>query len=78
MSTHPYLWLGFNAFVLVLLALDLGVFHRRNHTVRVKEALVWTGVWIVLALLFGAGVWWFRGGEIGLQFLTGYLIEKSL
>lgn len=78
MSTHPYLWLGFNAFVLVMLALDLGVFHRRNHTVRVREALTWTGVWIVLALIFNLGVWQFRGEEAGLQFLAGYLIEKSL
>jgi len=77
-STHPYLWLGFNAFVLVMLALDLGVFHRKNHTVRVKEALAWTVVWITLALLFNAGVWHYRGGEAGLQFLAGYLIEKSL
>jgi len=77
-STHPYLWLGFNAFVLVMLALDLGVFHRRSHTVRVREALAWTGVWIVLAMIFNVGVWQFRGGEQGLQFLAGYLIEKSL
>ena len=78
MSTHPYLWLGFNAFVLVMLALDLGVFHRKTHTVKVKEALTWTVVWITLALLFNAGVWYYRGGEAGLQFLAGYLIEKSL
>jgi tellurite resistance protein TerC len=77
-STHPYLWIGFNAFVLVMLALDLGVFHRKNHTVKVKEALTWTVVWVVLALLFNVGVWHFRGPEAGLQFLAGYLIEKSL
>jgi tellurite resistance protein TerC len=77
-STHPSLWLGFNAFVLLMLGLDLGVFHRRNHTVRVREALAWTGVWVVLALIFNAGVWHFRGEEAGLQFLAGYLIEKSL
>ncbi len=78
MATHPTLWLGFNAFVLIMLALDLGVFHRRNHTVRVREALAWTAVWIVLALVFSLGVWQFRGEEAGLQFLAGYLIEKSL
>jgi tellurite resistance protein TerC len=77
-STHPLLWLGFNAFVLLMLAFDLGVFHRKNHTVRVREALTWTGVWVVLALIFNAGVWIFRGEEAGLQFLAGYLIEKSL
>jgi len=77
-STHPLLWLGFNAFVLIMLALDLGIFHRRNHVVRVKEALIWTAVWIALALLFNAGLWYARGEEAGLQFLAGYLIEKSL
>lgn len=78
MSTHPLLWLGFNSFVLIMLALDLGIFHRRNHVVRVKEALIWTAVWIVLALIFNAGLWYTRGEEAGLQFLAGYLIEKSL
>jgi tellurite resistance protein TerC len=77
-STHPLLWLGFNAFVLVMLAFDLGVFHRKNHTVKVKEALIWTGVWVVLALIFNVGVWQVRGEEVALQFLAGYLIEKSL
>jgi len=77
-STQPLLWLGFNVFVLLMLAFDLGVFHRRNHAIKVREALIWTGVWIVLALTFNAGVWFFRGGEAGLQFLAGYLIEKSL
>ena len=78
MSNSLYVWLGFNAFVLVMLALDLGVFHRKNHTVKVKEALIWTGIWITLALLFNVGVWHYRGPEAGLQFLAGYLIEKSL
>ena len=78
MSTHPLLWLGFNVFVLLMLAFDLGVFHRRNHTIKVREALTWTGVWVVLALIFNVGVWIVRGEEAGLQFLAGYLIEKSL
>jgi len=77
-STHPLLWLGFNAFVLLMLAFDLGVFHRKHHTVKVKEALIWTGVWVVLALIFSVGVWHYRGTETGLQFLAGYLIEKAL
>lgn len=71
-------WIGFNAFVLAMLALDLGVFHRKAHVVRVKEALAWSGVWVALALAFNALVWWTRGPESGLQFLTGYVIEKTL
>jgi tellurite resistance protein TerC len=75
---NPLLWAGFVAFVLAMLALDLGVFHREAHAVGRREALVWSGVWVGLALLFGAGVWWSFGSERGLEFLTGYLIEKSL
>jgi tellurite resistance protein TerC len=73
-----WLWIGFNVFVLAMLALDLGVFHRQAHVVRFKESLVWTVVWVVLALLFNLGLWHFAGGTVALQFLTGYLIEKSL
>jgi tellurite resistance protein TerC len=61
-----------------MLALDLGVFHRKAHEVKMKEALVWSGVWIALALVFNLIVYFWRGPEVGLQFLTGYLIEKSL
>ena len=61
-----------------MLALDLGVFHRKTHVVTVRESLVWTGVWVGLALLFNAGVWHFSGAQKGLEFFTGYLIEKSL
>ncbi len=71
-------WVGFNAFVLAMLALDLGVFHRKAHVVRVKEALVWSAVWIGLALVFNALVYYTRGQEAALQFLTGYVIEKTL
>jgi len=74
----PALWAGFVAFVLVMLALDLGVFHRKAHVVGAKEALAWSGVWVGLALLFNLGVWNWFGPERGLEFLTGYLIEKSL
>jgi tellurite resistance protein TerC len=74
----PALWMGFIAFVLAMLALDLGVFHRSAHVVRFKEALTWSAVWVGLALLFNAGIWWKFGAEAGVQFLTGYLIEKSL
>ena len=71
-------WIVFNAFVLVMLALDLGVFHRKSHTVKVKEALVWSAVWVTLALLFNAGIWHYRGRDIAMQFFAGYVIEKSL
>jgi tellurite resistance protein TerC len=72
------LWIGFNALVLALLALDLFVFHREAHEVRIKEAAIWSIFWVLLSLAFGAGVYHFRGSEAGLEFLTGYLIEKAL
>jgi len=71
-------WILFNVFVLAMLALDLGVFHRKAHEVKVKEALVWSAVWIALALLFNVGIYFWRGPERALEFFTGYLIEKSL
>ncbi len=71
-------WVGFNVFVLAMLALDLGIFHRHSHEVRVKEALIWSGVWVTLALLFNVVVYFSRGQEAALQFFTGYLIEKTL
>ncbi len=71
-------WIGFNLFILFLLALDLGVFHRRSHAVSTKEAVLWTTAWIGMALIFNAGVYYFAGPDAGLQFLTGYLLEKSL
>jgi tellurite resistance protein TerC len=74
----PALWAGFIVFVLAMLALDLGVFHRKAHEVRVKEALVWSAVWVGISLLFNVGLWWKFGTEPAVQFLTGYLIEKSL
>ncbi|MGC4120921.1 MAG: TerC family protein [Myxococcales bacterium] len=74
----PLLWAGFLAFVAAMLALDLGVFHRKAHAVRFKEALGWSAVWITLALVFNAGLWLKFGSQAGVEFLTGYLIEKSL
>lgn len=71
-------WVGFGVFVVAMLVLDLGVFHRKSHVVGVKEALLWTGMWVSLALLFNAGVWYWMGGQRGLEFLTGYVIELSL
>jgi tellurite resistance protein TerC len=73
-----WLWIGFNLFVLAMLALDLGVFHRKAHVVSLRESLTWTAVWVGLALLFNLGVWHWYGPQKGLEFLTGYLIEKSL
>ena len=77
-ETSLGLWIGFNLFILVLLALDLGVFHRKAHAVSLKEAGIWSAVWVGLSLAFTAGLYAFRGAEPALEFLTGYLIEKSL
>jgi tellurite resistance protein TerC len=74
----PALWGGFVAFVLAMLALDLGVFHRKAHVVGFREALGWSVAWIGLALAFNAFVAWRFGPQAGIEFLTGYLIEKSL
>ncbi len=78
LSGNIWLWIGFNVFVLAMLALDLGVFHRKAHTVSITEASIWSIVWITLALTFNAGLYFFSGPEPALQFFTGYLIEKSL
>ena len=71
-------WVLFNAFVLIMLALDLGVFHRKAHVIRLKEALVWSAVWIVLALCYNVIIYFWLGHRKALEFLTGYVIEKSL
>src|SRR5512138_2702929 len=83
-----WLWIGFNLFVLAMLALDLGVFHRKAHKVSIKEAAIWSVVWITLALVFNIGLYFFwdrlspastyTNSEAALAFFTGYLIEKSL
>ena len=73
-----WLWIGFNVFVLLMLAVDLGIFHRKAHEVSVKEAAGWSVVWVTLALLFNYGVYHFMGRQAGMEFLTGYLIEKAL
>jgi tellurite resistance protein TerC len=78
MIDQLWLWVGFNVFVLAMLALDLGVFHRKAHVVSLRESMGWTVVWVALALLFNAGVWHYYGSQKALQFFTGYLIEKSL
>ena len=71
-------WVVFTSIVLVMLALDLGVFHRRAHIIRLREAVVWSVVWIALSLLFNLGVYLYIGPQAGLDFLTAYLVEKSL
>lgn len=73
-----WFWIAFGVVVLVMLALDLGVFHRKAHEVHFKEAFIWSVVWIVLALIFNAAVFAIRGTQSGFEFLTGYVIEKSL
>ena len=74
----PALWIGFTIFVLAMLTIDLGVFHRKARAVKFKEALGWTVVWIGLSLIFNFGIWYYFGQQKGLEFLTGYLIEKAL
>src|SRR5271169_4701691 len=74
----PALWIGFNLFVLVALALDLGVFHRRSHKVKMREAAFWSAIWMALALLFGYFVWHWYGSERGLEYFTGYVVEEAL
>lgn len=78
MEISMWSWIGFNAFVLAMLALDLGVFHRKSHVVKLREALTWSGVWIALAMAFNLGLYFTLGEKPALEFLTGYLIEKSL
>ncbi len=74
----PLLWVGFIAFVLVMLAIDLGVFHRQAHEVSLKEAGIWSAVWVTFALLFNLGVYVWFGPQRALEFTTGYVIEKAL
>jgi len=78
MDTPILFWILFNAFVLLMLALDLGVFHRKAHEVSVKEALSWTFVWISLAMVFNVILYYWRGQQQALEFFTGYLVEKAL
>jgi tellurite resistance protein TerC len=78
MDTPIIFWILFNAFVLLMLALDLGVFHRKTHEVSLKEALTWTSVWVILALVFNAIIFYWRGQQQALEFFTGYLVEKAL
>lgn len=74
----PTLWIGFILFVVAMLAIDLGVFHKKAHEVSLKEAATWSTVWVVLAIIFNVGVFYWFGAERALEFTTGYLIEKAL
>ena len=78
MSEPLYAWAGFILFVFGMLMLDLGVFQRKSHVISIRESLLWTAFWIALALLFNLGLYYFKGKQIALEFLAGYLIEKSL
>jgi tellurite resistance protein TerC len=78
MEQKTLLWIGFNILVLILLFIDLGAFHRKDHVIKVKEALLMSGVWILLAILFNTGIYFWFGKESALQFFAGFLLEKSL
>jgi tellurite resistance protein TerC len=74
----PLLWVGFNLFVLIAFALDLGVFHRKAHKIKIREAAFWSTLWIALAVAFGYFIWHWYGAQRGLEYFTGYVIEKAL
>jgi tellurite resistance protein TerC len=78
METDLIFWGIFNLFVLLMLALDLGVFHRKSHEVGVKEAIIWTIVWFFLAMVFNVILFFWRGQQQAMEFFTGYLVEKAL
>lgn len=78
MSQQVIFWVAFNFFVITMLVLDLGVFHRKSHVIKFKESLVWCAIWISLALLFNVGIYIWDGKKMAIEFLTSYLIELSL
>lgn len=77
-SGSTWLWVGFSIFIVTMLSLDLGLFNRNAHTIRYREAWIWSGVWVTLALIFAGLVFRYQGSVRGLEFLTGYIIELSL
>ncbi|MDQ6633117.1 MAG: TerC family protein [Verrucomicrobiota bacterium] len=77
-ETSIWHWSGFIGVILIFLAMDLGLFHRQAHIVKFREALLWTSVWFLMAMLFAGGLWPLRGKEEAVEFLTGYIIELSL
>lgn len=72
------LWVVFNIFIVSMLIVDLMVFNRKPHEISIRESLIWTGIWIILAVIFGIGLYFFMSPESSLEYFTGYLIEKSL
>ena len=72
------LWIGFSVFILFMLSLDLGLFNRKAHAIRYREAVIWSVIWITFAMIFAGIVFWTQGTDLGLKFLTGYVIELSL
>jgi len=78
MPGETILWIVFGILIVVMLGLDLGIFHRRAHAVKLKEALIWSAIWISLALLFDLGIYLLTDHEKALNFLTAYLVEESL
>src|SRR5436305_498938 len=79
MSQHSiWVWVGFGAFIFLMLSIDLGLFNRKAHSTTYKEAAIWSGVWVSLALIFSGIVFWHQGKLKGVEFLTGYIIELSL
>ncbi|MEX0769172.1 MAG: TerC family protein [Balneolaceae bacterium] len=72
------LWIVFNLFIIVMLLIDLLVFNRKPHEISIRESLTWTGIWILLAVIFGGGLYYFMDPQSSLDYFTGYLIEKSL
>ena len=79
MTEHSvWIWVGFGAFILLMLSIDLGLFNRKAHKVSYREAAIWSSVWVSLAMIFAGIVFWHQGSVRGLEFLTGYLIELSL
>src|SRR5215204_5106077 len=73
-----WLWIGFSLFIFTMLSLDLGLFNRKAHTIKYREAWIWSGVWVTLATIFAGIVFYYLGSGSGIEFLTGYLIELSL
>jgi tellurite resistance protein TerC len=77
-SGSTWLWIGFSFFIVFMLSLDLGLLNRKAHTIRYREAWIWTGVWVTLAMIIDYLVFLYQGSKSGLEFLTGYVIELSL
>ena len=78
MGSSTWLWIGFSVFILLMLSLDLGLLNRKAHTIKYREAAIWSAVWVTLASIFACVVFYYQGTTRGLEFVTGYLIELSL